>query len=116
MTKNVLALTFFLASFAFASGPGSQIVGRWHEVNGIDSIEFKADGTCAGVIIFGTSRAIRPVIGTYVTNGDTIKMTINGTAPMTLKVQVTADNLVVNYVDGGVVKYDHTTAKFQPIK
>jgi hypothetical protein len=114
MKKVVFAVVLLLsASIAYADGQGSsKIIGSWVEVNGRDRIEFKADGTCSGIVKYGYDRALRQITGTYVSDGNTVRITIYNTAPMILKVKTTPTGLNVTYVDGGPVKVDNTTAVF----
>ena len=117
MKNALLVFAFFLAlaSLAFADGRGTQIVGRWTEANGQDQIEFKADGTYTGIMIAGHAQTLRAVTGTYFTSGDSVGFTVGnmGNASMLWKVKITPGDLVVTFQDGGPVKFNGTTAKFQ---
>ncbi len=88
-----------------------ELIGKWQEVNGIDTIEFLKDGTFKGALKSGMSGAPQSVVGNYFVDGESIS--INRNNPMTWKYKISGDDLIVTYVQGAEIKLDNSMAKFR---
>ena len=105
---TALSLGVFLAA---GCGAKTGIVGKWHEVNGTDQIEFTSDGTFAGTMKYGS--VLTEVHGTYFTSDNMLSINLGDNRPLTVKWNLSDGFLVLTYENGGAVKYDGSMARFQ---
>ncbi len=114
-----LSLTFFLISCS--SKPGQPLTGKWQEVNGKELIEFLADGTFRGTLIWDLQKTTVQASGHYKVGGDIADLSVDkpeNLAPMTLKLTFSSpgDELTIFFQQGGALKRDGTTSLYRRIR
>jgi len=84
---------------------------------------FTGDGKFTGVMTYAGNSSRRGLFGKYFIDEDKISVNLKGFVspgvpepPMTLKFKFSGGYLVVTYLDGGMVKYDGSMARFERSK
>jgi len=123
--KNI-TVTFlcFLCCIAFlvscSPKPEKALIGKWQEVNGREAIEFLKDGSFHGSLIWDLTNESKDVSGTFVVKGDMVDLTVQkptDLTPMSWKFTFTgSDELTIVFQQGGALKRDGNSAKYQRVK
>ncbi|MDI6735075.1 MAG: hypothetical protein QME42_02585 [bacterium] len=110
---GIVSIVVLLSSCA--SKPENEIVGKWEEIGGTESIEFFKDGTVSGV------DKGRSMVGSYkFVDKDRIKMEMGGfgalTGPVIMKVSFSGGELTFTTQDSKVLKYskENLHSRFDP--
>ncbi len=115
LVKRVTLLSFccLLCGFFIAScaqKPGQALAGKWQEVNGRETIEFRKDGTYQGVLIWDLTNQQVAVTGTYGIKGDLVSLQVEAPPNLTPMIwKVTFSNpkeLTITFQQGGALKRD----------
>jgi hypothetical protein len=114
----ILSVLFLIAC---TSKPEQALVGRWQGVGGSETMAFLEDKSFIGRLIWDTTKAPVNLSGTYSVEGDTVSLKPIKPAdlvPMTLKVKLSNsnDDLTITFVEGGALKVDGSSARYQRIR
>lgn len=102
--RSYFVVCFILLFVSCTSKPENVIVGKWHEIDGTETIEFFKDGTVS-VVDMGM-----PMGGNYKFIDDTrLRLELGGlgalVGPVVVKVSVSRNELILTMPDGKVLKY-----------
>jgi len=109
--------TLLLPVMACSKSTKDAVVGSWHEVNGTDSVSFSHDGTFNGKMISGAGEGIVSLTGNYFVEGQKASFTFpkRPDYSMTWEIKIDGDQMTVTYLQGGMIKFDGTMARFKRI-
>ena len=100
--------------------PEKTLIGKWQEVNGREAIEFLKDGSYQGSFIWDLTNAPIAVSGTFMVNGDKVDLTVEKPPDLTqMSWKITfagSDELTIVFQQGGALKRDGNSAKYQRVK
>ena len=96
------------------------LVGKWQEVNGRETLEFRKDGTYQGMLVWDMTNQPISVTGTYGIKGDLMNLTVetpSNLQSMTWQVKLSSpDELTINFQQGGALKRDGTLMMYRRAK
>lgn len=96
------------------------LVGKWQEVNGRETLEFRKDGTFQGMLVWDMTNQPISVTGTYGVKGDLVNLNVEAPtnlAPMTWQVKLSSpEELTITFQQGGALKRDGTSLTYRRAK
>ena len=98
-----------------ATKPEDDLIGKWQEVNGPDSIEFRKDGMFTARLASSYSKAPKNLNGAYFVEGDLISIKPSQGYSMTWKYRLSEGELIITYQQGGDLKLNGDLTKYKKV-
>jgi hypothetical protein len=115
--KRVLVALLSVVVFGLVVGCKApvDVVGKWAQVDGPDTMEFVADGTYKGNLVYDSQAFQKDVAGKYTVSGDKVTLTSSGDAKESMVWVVSLSNgvLTVTYKNGGSPKLDGSSTTYK---
>jgi hypothetical protein len=113
-TLALLSIVVLVLVQGCNSKPAVNITGKWVEVDGPDTVEFKTDGSFTGNFVYDADGFQKLIAGKYSADGAKITLTASDDPKASMVWSVADSNgiLTVTYKQGGLAKLDGSTAKF----
>ncbi len=115
---NILFFSCLLCGLLITSctKKNTALVGKWQEVNGRETIEFRQDGTYQGMLVWDMSNQPIAVTGTYSAKGDTVNLNVQSPqnlTPMIWKFKLSGPQVTFTFHQGGALKRDGTSLTYR---